>query len=137
MSREKDQCDPQDDSRRDFMAVAGSSLAALSALAAGCADSTEPTAAPAAAAKNAAPTPQAPFDSVRDYIAALEAHGLLLRVPRIDQDRYQTTALLFRAIDRHGMFGAPAMLFENIKIDGEWKQGPVLANHQGHWNADC
>jgi len=137
MSRKTDQCDPQDDSRRDFMAVAGGSLAALSALAAGCAESTEPTAAPAATAKDTASAPQAPFDSVRDYIAALEAHGLLLRVPRIDQDRYQTTALLFRAIDRHGMFGAPAMLFENIKIDGEWKQGPVLANHQGHWNADC
>jgi 4-hydroxy-3-polyprenylbenzoate decarboxylase len=145
MAHKNDNCGPQDDSRRDFIAVAGSSLAALSALAAGCAESTEPTAAPAAAANDASPAarqdappvPQAPFDSIRDYMAALEAHGLLLRVPRIDQDRYQTTALLFRAIDKHGMFGAPAMLFENLKIDGEWMQGPVLANNQGHWNADC
>jgi len=141
MSRKKDQSEPLDDSRRDFMAVAGSSLAALSALAAGCAESTEEAAAPAASAaatpKEMPPIPQAPFDSVRDYMAALEAHGLLWRIPRIDQDRYQTTALLFRAIDKHGMFGAPAMLFENVKIDGEWMEGPVFANPQGHWNSDC
>jgi len=141
MSRKKDKSELQDDSRRDFMALAGTSVAALSALASGCAESTdsEPAAAatPASAAKDAPPIPKAPFDSVRDYMAAMEAHGLVLRIPRIDQDRYQTTALLFRAIDKHGMFGAPAMIFENVKIDGEWMTGPVFANPQGHWHADC
>jgi len=133
--------DPRATSRRDFLTSTGTGLAALSALAAGCTESAPPaekTAQPATpAVVNRAPAPQAPFDSIRDYIAALEAHGLLLRIPRIDQDRYLTTALLFRAIDRFGMFGAPALLFENVKIDGAWVEGPILANHQGHWDADC
>ena len=127
--------DPQAASRRDFLTTTGAGLAALSALAAGCGESAPvATTAPAAGRGSA---PKAPFDSLRDYVAALEAHGLLLRIPRIDQDNYETTALLFRATDRYGMFGAPALLFENIKIDGEWMEGPILANHQGHWNADC
>ena len=81
--------------------------------------------------------PEAPFDSLRDYVAALDAHGLLIRIPRIDQDNYETTALMFRATDKYGFFGSPAMLFENIKIDGRWMQGPVLANHQAHWDTDA
>jgi 4-hydroxy-3-polyprenylbenzoate decarboxylase len=34
------------------------------------------------------------------------------------------------------MYEAPAMIFENIKQDGEWFKGPVIANHQGHWIAE-
>ena len=30
-----------------------------------------------------------PFDSFRDYIRALDERGLLLRVPRLDQDQYE------------------------------------------------
>ncbi len=132
----------QESSRREFLALTGTSLAALSVLAAGCSESAEQGTgnardASAAAGGARSPVPQAPFDSIRDYVAALEAHGLLIRVPRIDQDRYQTTAMLFRAIDRHGMFGAPALLFENLKIDGKWMTGPVLANPHGHFNTDC
>lgn len=134
--------DPQETSRRRFLTITGTSLAALSSLAAGCSDSAEQanatagnaSAAPTAAKKSA---PMAPFDSIRDYVAALEAHGQLIRVPRINQDRYQTTALVFRIIERFGMFAAPALLFESLKIDGEWMDGPVLANHQGHINSDC
>ncbi len=139
---------PQTASRREFLTRTGGSLAALSALAAACTESPPPatgTAQPGAAPAAAVPVPkprsktapQAPFDSLRDYVAALEARGLLLRIPRIDQDEYETTALLFRAIDRYGMFGAPALLFENIKVDGQWMEGPVLANHQGNWDTDC
>lgn len=139
MSRQsKEQQGLQDNSRRDFMAAAGSSLAALSALAVGRASASQAmTGSATVAAAGTGDVPRAPFDSVRDYMAALEAHGLVLRIPRIDQDRYQTTALLFRAIDKHGMFGAPAMIFEEVKIDGKWMKGPVFANPQGHWNADC
>jgi 4-hydroxy-3-polyprenylbenzoate decarboxylase len=138
---------PQAASRREFLTRTGTSLAALSALATGCSESAPPaatTAAPATA-PSAKPVPkprpesapQAPFDSIRDYVAALEARGLLLRIPRIDQDEYETTALLFRATDRYGMFGAPALLFEKIKVDGQWMDGPVLANPQGNWDTDC
>jgi 4-hydroxy-3-polyprenylbenzoate decarboxylase len=35
------------------------------------------------------------------------------------------------------MYETPAMRFDNVKIDGKWVKGPVIANHQGHWNADA
>jgi 4-hydroxy-3-polyprenylbenzoate decarboxylase len=152
MSRKKAKCGPEGTTRRDFLVKSGG-LAALSALATGCDQSQLPdwfpgkekaapaAAAPAPAAQPSAapsgPIPQAPFDSIRDYVGALEARGLLLRVPRVDQDKFHSTALMFRAIDRFGMFGAPAILFENVKIGGQWVEGPVLANPQGHWDTDC
>lgn len=116
-------------SRREFLASSG--LAALTA--------SLPTATALAAQqrRNPGPAPQAPFDSLRDYVAALDAHGLLVRIPRINQDRYQTTALMFYATEKYGFTGSPAFLFERIKIDGEWLPGPVLANHMGNWDADC
>jgi 4-hydroxy-3-polyprenylbenzoate decarboxylase len=81
--------------------------------------------------------PRAPFDTFRDWIGALEAHGLLMRFDRMDQDAYHTTGLFFRATDKFGMYETPAMRFDNVKIDGKWVKGPVIANHQGHWNADA
>jgi len=87
------------------------------------------------AAQNTAP--QAPFDSLRDWVAALEAHGLLMRFDRIDQDRYQIPALFYEATDRYTMYGAPCMLFEEVRIDGRWVTGPVIVNAQGHWNTDA
>jgi len=81
--------------------------------------------------------PQAPFDSVRDYWAALEAHGLVLEIDEIDQDRYHMTSLFFKATDTYTMYGAPAMKFNRVKVDGNWIDGPVIANHEGHWNTDA
>jgi len=81
--------------------------------------------------------PIAPFDSFRDWIAALDAHGLLMRFDRIDQDAYQIPALFFKATDMYTMYGAPCMMFDEVKIDGEWVKGPVILNAQGHWNTDA
>ncbi len=75
-----------------------------------------------------------PYDSLRDYIAALEARGRVLRVKEVDQDNYEGTALMFRLIDEYGAHRAPAILFEKIKIDGEWREGPVLANIFAGWD---
>jgi len=130
-------------SRRDFLATTGTGIAAMAA--AGCApagqDSAEKgatgTAAGGAAGKIAVDAPRAPFDTFRDWIEALDAHGLLMRFDRMDQDAYHTTAVFFRATDKFGMYETPAMRFDNVKIDGEWIKGPVIANHQGHWNADA
>jgi UbiD family decarboxylase len=74
-----------------------------------------------------------PFASFRDYINTLEDRGLLLRVPRLDQDNYEMTALTYRLMDEFGWYGAPALLVEQIKQDGRWLKGPVITNHQGHW----
>jgi 4-hydroxy-3-polyprenylbenzoate decarboxylase len=114
-------------SRREIMAAS----AALASLALGGAPVS------AAAGVRAGKGPRAPFDSIRDWVAALDAHGLLLRVPRIDQDAYEATGLFYRATDRHGMYGAPAMIFDNVKSGGEWRGGPVLANMQGNWHTDA
>ncbi|MDJ0927374.1 MAG: UbiD family decarboxylase [Gammaproteobacteria bacterium] len=81
--------------------------------------------------------PQPPFDSIRDWMAMLEAHGLVLRVPEIDQDKYHATALFFRMTDMYGAYASPAVLFEKIKVDGQWMDGPVIGNVQGHWFAEA
>ncbi len=90
----------------------------------------------------AAPKPKrgqltGPFDSFRDYIRALDEHGLLLRVQRLDEDQYELAALTYRLIDEFGWYGAPAVLVEEIKQDGRWMKGPVLTNHQGHWDTEA
>jgi 4-hydroxy-3-polyprenylbenzoate decarboxylase len=76
--------------------------------------------------------PQAPFRSMRDYVAALEAYNLLIRIPRVDQDAFEGTALMYRARDLYGMRGAPTFLFEEVRINGEWIKGPLLINESGH-----
>ncbi|MFO1355217.1 MAG: UbiD family decarboxylase [Gammaproteobacteria bacterium] len=73
------------------------------------------------------------FDSVRDYIGALERRGRLLRLPEMDQDRYEATAFAYRLIERLGIEQAPAFLIERVKIGGRWLDGPVLANAYGRW----
>lgn len=116
-------------SRRELLA-AGTALAALSA-------GTGVSAAPKPKGRRGAKSPQAPFDTLRDYMQALDDHGLLLRIPEIDQDAFHATALFYRATDEFGMFGAPAFLFGKLKIDGRWVDGPVVANHQGNLHTDA
>ena len=89
----------------------------------------------AAAAQTTTPQPaqtKAPFASMRDYVSALEARNLLVRIPRVDQDTFEGTALMYRARDLYGMRGAPAFLFEEIRINGRWVKGPLLINESGH-----
>jgi 4-hydroxy-3-polyprenylbenzoate decarboxylase len=109
-------------------------LTALSA--AGSAAGAMP-AATAVSASTVSPAPSAPFDTIRDYVAALEANGLVMHVDRIDQDAFHATGLIFRGTDKFGMFNMPAFRFENVKIDGEWRRGPVLALLQANWHTDA
>ena len=74
-----------------------------------------------------------PFDSVRDYVNALEARGHLLRIESMDQDAYEITGLAYRLIDRFGIENAPGFLVERMKIDGRWIEGPIVANIYGRW----
>ncbi len=80
---------------------------------------------------------RAPYKNMRDYMAALDAKGLVLRIPRVDQDNYEATALMYRARDTHGMRGAPAFLFDEVRIDGRWIKGPLLVNESGNLHAEC
>ncbi len=78
-----------------------------------------------------------PYDSVRDYIRAMEATGNLVHVAEMDQDEYETTAFVYRSIERLGYWKAPALLVDRVKIGGEWVEGPLLANAYGPWAAEA
>ena len=58
---------------------------------------------------------KAPFDSLRDYVDALDQHGLLQRFSGVDQDKFEATAIIYQLIDQYGVHGAPAVWFDNIK----------------------
>ena len=79
----------------------------------------------------------APFTSMRDYVNALAAAGLVVRVPEVNQDEYEATALMYRMRDQFGMNGAPTVIFEKIRIDGQWVEGPLVINESGHPWAEC
>lgn len=115
-------------SRRDLLAVSGLGLATLAGT--GCASA-------GASAGRTAAAPRPPFDSLRDWVAALEAHNLVLGFDRIDQDAFQATGLVFRANDRFGMFNVPAMRFDNVKVEGRWMKGPVFGLLQANQLTDA
>jgi 4-hydroxy-3-polyprenylbenzoate decarboxylase len=139
MTTKKPEQTPENPSRREFL---GSTATAsvLSALAAAGYTQESKAATPLVASGASGlgkSAPQAPFDSLRDWTAAMEAHGLLMRFDRIDQDEYEIPALFFNATDMYTMYGAPCMMFDKVKIEGKWVDGPVLINTQGHWNCDA
>lgn len=78
-----------------------------------------------------------PFDSLRDYVAALEHHGLLQRFSGVDQDRYEATAIMYQLTDALGRRNAPAVWFDNITANGHTYPGPVVANLSGNWDAEA
>ncbi len=47
------------------------------------------------------------------------------------------TALMYLLIDQYGWDEAPAILAEQVKINGEWIKGPLIANHQGHLDTEA
>lgn len=139
MAKKTPEQSPATQSRREFLGSTASASVLGALAAAGYAQDAEAatplvSSGALAAGKNA---PQAPFDSLRDWTAAMEAQGLLMRFDRIDQDEYQIPALFFKATDMYTMYGAPCMMFDQVKIDGQWVDGPVLINTQGHWNCDA
>ena len=68
-----------------------------------------------------------PYNSLRDYAAALEAQGELLRIKEMDQDSYEMTAFSYKLDDRMKE-KAPAFLVERTKANGRWYDSPVIAN---------
>jgi 4-hydroxy-3-polyprenylbenzoate decarboxylase len=129
-------------SRRDFLSSsAGLSAAALASADLKIAEARQaaPSAPPAAVAGTVGTTAWqfGPFEDLRQWMAELERRNLVLRVRDLDQDAYEATALMYRLVDRFGMYFAPALVMENVKIDGHWHKGPIIANHFGHWDTEC
>lgn len=114
--------------RRAFLAA----TTGLAALTTGCAASATRSSGAGSASANTAP----PFDSIRDWVAALDERGLLMRIPEVDQDNFEATGLVFRLGDYYGPYRSPGLLFERVKMGGEWYDGPVLGNMQMHWHTD-
>ncbi len=78
-----------------------------------------------------------PFDSLRDYVAALEVRGRLLHISEMDQDRYEVTGFAYRLIEKVGHDKAPAILIDRVKIGGAWVDGPVLCNPYAGWDIEA
>lgn len=78
-----------------------------------------------------------PFDSLRDYVVALEARGRLLRIKEMDQDQFETTGFAHRLVEKFGITGAPAFLVEKVKINGQWIKGPVISNLFGGYDTEA
>jgi len=68
-----------------------------------------------------------PYDSLRDYLFDLEERGKLIRIKEIDQDKYESTALLYKMLDRL-KDKAPGFIIEKTKINGKWFEVPVIGN---------
>ncbi len=126
---------PEIVSRRSFLA-ATAGMAAI-----GCetldAANAKIAAAEKTAAERRATAPKPPFDTLREYVAALEAHDLLLRFERVDNDEFEAAAIVYALMDKYGWYDAPAVLIENIKEGGKWLKGPIVINHMGHWDTEC
>ena len=60
-----------------------------------------------------------PFDSLRDYIHALESKDRLIRIKQMDQDKYEATGFAYRLVKEYGYDLAPAFLIEKIKINNQ------------------
>jgi len=120
--------------RRTFVAGTSAGLAAAIA-ATGCAATG--SRASGKTRRSTRSGPVGPFDTMREMIEALDARGELLRIDRVDQDAYEGTALMYRLVEKHGLEGAPALLFDQVKIGGQWLQGPVVGNYLGPWDAEC
>lgn len=121
-------------SRREFLATGLAAVSAESILAGTASAASHRT---GAASQSTETVPTAPFDTLREYIAAMEAHGQVVRLPEVDQDAYEMTALMYQLMDDYGMFGAPIIVAERIKIDGKWVQGPVIGNVMGPWDTEA
>ncbi len=78
-----------------------------------------------------------PFTSFRDYVAALAAHGRLLRIAEMDQDRFEATGFAYRLIEEKGFHDAPAFMIERIRTGGRWLEGPVLGNVFPGWLSEA
>jgi len=78
-----------------------------------------------------------PFDSLRDYVTALDERGRLLRIDAMDQDQFEATGFAYRMIEELGFHAAPAFLIERVRTGGKWLEGPVLGNLYPGWLAEA
>ncbi|MDP6617251.1 MAG: UbiD family decarboxylase [Gammaproteobacteria bacterium] len=113
---------------RRLLINSGAALAAAPLAACAAPGGAQKTAGAASAGDKLEP----PFDSIRDFVTALEQRGLLQRFDGVDQDSYEATAIMYRLIDEFGLRDAPAVMFTNLRANGRRYPGPVVANLQGN-----
>lgn len=121
--------------RRELMAWLGAATGIVAGTPAVAGGSTAASVSAASGLRNY--KPMFPHDDFREWMEDLERRGLVMRVKRMDQDAYEMAALAYRLMDCVGMYEAPAVLVEEVKIDGRWVKGPVIFNHMGHWDTEA
>ncbi len=130
---------PDDDqqrlSRRGFLAAGSATAAAASLVLSSGAQASPDSPQGIRAPRRPAHVP--PFDSIRDYLDAMDGYGLLARFRDVDQDAWEGTAIMYHLTDSFGLYGAPVVVFENIRINGRWIRGPLVANYQGHYHQEA
>ncbi len=121
-------------SRREILATAGVVAAAGLVLAPTAQASIDR---PTGIERPKRPAAVPPFDSIRDYLAAMDDWGLLTRFKDVDQDAWEATAIMYHLTDQFGLYGAPVVLFENLRINGKWTKGTVVGNYQSHYHQEA
>ena len=115
-------------SRRDLVLTSAALAAAPSAMRSAIASGHK---------KSSGSGTQPPFDTLRDYVDALDQLGLLAHFDEVNQDKYEATAIMYKLIDEFGLREAPAVMFENLTVNGRKYPGPVISNPQGNVNAEA
>ena len=78
-----------------------------------------------------------PFKSLRDYYAALEDRNLVVNIGKYDSATYEFPGLLYRLVDQFGVPHTPCVAADEVKIDGKWIKGKLMANHTANGHTNC
>ena len=78
-----------------------------------------------------------PYQSLRQYLDALEHFGHILHIDDINQDNYEATALMYQIIEKHNVREAPVLFFDKIRSrDNVFVQSSV-GNLYGKWDLEA
>ncbi|ARN72926.1 UbiD family decarboxylase [Oceanicoccus sagamiensis] len=78
-----------------------------------------------------------PYKSLRDYYTALEDRNLVVNMGQYDSSSYEFPGLLYRLVDQFGVPHTPCVAADQVKVDGDWINGKLLANHTANGHTNC
>ena len=78
-----------------------------------------------------------PYQSLREYLDALEHFGYILHIDDINQDKYEATALMYRIIEKHNVREAPVLFFDKIYSKNNIFKQSSVGNLFGKWDLEA
>ena len=78
-----------------------------------------------------------PYQSLREYLDALEHFGYILHIDDINQDEYEATALMYRIIEKHNVREAPVLFFDKIYSKNNVFKQSSVGNLFGKWDLEA